>query len=99
MWRCTENPIIPRNAIPSSNSVFNSAVVPFGEGFAGLFRCDSRSVSMDLFAGFSKDGVNWTIEHTPVHFEGDPEVTVREYRYDPRVCFIEDRYYITCTMF
>ncbi len=95
VWRYTENPIIPRNAIPSSNSVFNSAVVPFGDGFAGLFRCDSRSVSMDLFAGFSKDGVSWTINHSPVSFEGDPSVTVREYRYDPRVCFIEDRYYIT----
>lgn len=95
VWRYTANPIIPRNAIPNSNSVFNSAVVPFGDGYAGLFRCDSRSVSMDLFAGFSKDGVNWQIEHNPIHFEGDPDITVREYRYDPRVCFIEDRYYVT----
>lgn len=95
VWRYTANPIIPRNAIPNSNSVFNSAVVPFGDGYAGLFRCDSRSVSMDLFAGFSKDGVNWEIEHNPIHFEGDPDITVREYRYDPRVCFIEDRYYVT----
>lgn len=95
VWRYTENPIIPRDAIPSSNSVFNSAVVPFGKGFAGLFRCDSRSVSMDIFAGFSEDGVNWSINHSPISFEGDPLVTVREYRYDPRVCFIEDRYYIT----
>lgn len=95
VWRYTENPIIPRNAIPNSNSVFNSAVVPFGDGFAGLFRCDSRSVSMDLFAGFSKDGVEWAIQPTPIQFGGDLDVIVREYRYDPRVCFIDDRYYIT----
>ena len=95
VWRYSENPIIPRDAIPNSNSVFNSAVVPFGGGYAGLFRCDSRSVSMDLFPGFSKDGIHWEINPSPVSFEGDPEVTVREYRYDPRVCYLEDRYYIT----
>ncbi len=95
VWRYKENPIIGRDAISRSNSVFNSAVVPFGDGFAGVFRCDSRSVSMDIFAGFSKDGVHWEINDEPITFEGDPEVTVREYRYDPRVCFIEDRYYIT----
>ncbi|NWL86283.1 MULTISPECIES: glycoside hydrolase family 130 protein [unclassified Paenibacillus] len=95
VWRYSANPIIPRNAIPNSNSVFNSAVVPFEDGFAGVFRCDSRSVSMDIFAGFSKDGVNWEINHEPIQFEGDEEVTKREYRYDPRVCKIDDRYYIT----
>lgn len=95
VWRYSNNPIIKRNAIPSSNSVFNSAVVPFKNGFAGVFRCDSKSVSMDIFAGFSKDGINWEINHTPITFEGDEEITKREYRYDPRVCFIEDRYYIT----
>ncbi len=96
VWRYTQNPIIGRRAIPSSNSIFNSAVVPFGDGFAGVFRCDSKSISMDIFAGFSKDGINWEINHTPIQFEGeDEEILKREYRYDPRVCFIEDRYYIT----
>lgn len=96
VWRYNANPIIKRNAIPSSNSVFNSAVVKFEDAYAGVFRCDSKSVSMDIFAGFSKDGINWEINHTPIVFEGeDPEITKREYRYDPRVCFIEDRYYIT----
>ena len=95
IWRYSENPIIKRDAIPSSNSIFNSAVVPFKDGYAGVFRCDSKCVSMDIFAGFSKDGINWEINHEPIKFEGDPEVTKREYRYDPRICFIEDRYYIT----
>lgn len=35
MWRYSQNPVIDRYAIPTSNSVFNSAVVPFGEGYAG----------------------------------------------------------------
>ena len=95
VWRYTENPIIPRDAIPTSNSVFNSAVVVYEDGYAGVFRCDNRGVEMDIFAGFSKDGIHWDINHEPIVFEGDKDVTRKEYRYDPRVCFIEDRYYIT----
>ena len=95
VWRYSKNPIIGRHAIPTSNSVFNSAVVPFGNGFAGVFRCDSRALEMNIYAGFSDDGINWTIEHEPIVFEGDPYVTRCEYRYDPRVCEIDGRYYIT----
>ena len=81
VWRYFENPIIPRDAIPTSNSVFNSAVVPFKtEGtdyqYAGVFRCDDREVSMNIFAGFSVDGIHWDINHEPITFQGeDPEVT------------------------
>ena len=59
VWRYSENPIIGRHEIPISNSIFNSAVVPFGDGYAGVFRCDSLGVSMDIFAGFSKDAIHW----------------------------------------
>ena len=57
IWRYSENPVIGRHDIPIANSIFNSAVVPFGDGYAGVFRCDSLSVSMDIFAGFSKDAI------------------------------------------
>ena len=94
VWRYTENPIIGRHANKRSNSVFNSAVVPFGDGFAGVFRCDSRSVQMDIFVGFSKDGIHWDISDDPIVFEGDEEVTKKEYRYDPRMCYLDGKYYI-----
>lgn len=29
MWRYSQNPVIGRYHIPTSNSIFNSAVVPF----------------------------------------------------------------------
>lgn len=29
IWRADNNPIIPRDLLPTSNSIFNSAVVPF----------------------------------------------------------------------
>ena len=55
MWRYSQNPVIGRYHIPSSNSIFNSAVVPFKDGFAGVFRCDNKAVQMNIFTGFSKD--------------------------------------------
>ena len=51
MWRYSQNPVIGRYHIPSSNSIFNSAVVPFEDGFAGVFRCDNKAVQMNIFAG------------------------------------------------
>ena len=91
VWRYTGNPIIQRHQIPSSNSIFNSAVVPYKGKFAGVFRCDSKSISMDIFPGFSDDGIHWNINPDPVHFEGDPDVTKREYRYDPRVLYMDGK--------
>ncbi|AUS96708.1 glycosidase [Clostridium thermosuccinogenes] len=96
IWRYSKNPVIHRHDMPHANSIFNSAVVPFNGGFAGVFRCDSRGLSMDLYAGFSDDGLNWKINTEPIQFIGaDEEILKKEYRYDARVCFIEDRYYIT----
>lgn len=96
MWRYTGNPIIGRHDIPSSNSIFNSAVVPFDDGFAGVFRCDSRRVQMNIFAGFSEDGIHWNINDQPIHFEaGNTQMLHSDYKYDPRVTWIEDRYWIT----
>lgn len=96
VWRYTDNPIINRDHIPSSNSIFNSAVVPFGEGFAGVFRCDNKAVQMNIHAGFSKDGINWDICHDPIEMvSGNTQMIKSDYKYDPRVTFIEDRYWIT----
>ena len=96
MWRYSQNPVIGRYHIPSSNSIFNSAVVPFKDGFAGVFRCDNKAVQMNIFTGFSKDGIHWDISHEPIQFKaGNTEMIESEYKYDPRVTWIEDRYWIT----
>jgi len=50
---------------------------------------------MDIFSGFSRDAIDWDISHTPISFTGDADVIVREYRYDPRVCKIDGRYYVS----
>ena len=96
VWRWSGNPLIPRDLLPRSNSIFNSAVVPFEGAFAGVFRCDDRSRRMRLHTGRSRDGLNWEIEPDPLQLSGaDDEIGVFEYGYDPRVCWIEDRYYVT----
>lgn len=96
IWRYSKNPIIPRDLLPFSNSIFNSAVVPFEGKFAGVFRCDDKRREMRIHAGFSEDGVKWDINPTPIKFKcDDEEIGKFEYAYDPRVCFIEDRYYVT----
>jgi len=96
VWTYTENPIIDRDAIPPSNSIFNSAVVPFGDGFAGVFRCDNKAVQMNIYAGFSKDGINWEINHEPIVMKaGNTKMIASDYKYDPRLTFIEDRYWVT----
>lgn len=96
VWRYSKNPIVTRDAVPGANSIFNSAVVPFNGKFAGVFRCDNTARDMQLHAGFSDDGVHWRIEPQRIQFVcDDPEVGQFVYGYDPRVCWIEDRYYVT----
>ena len=94
VWRYSQNPVIGRHALPTSNSIFNSAVVPFGDGFAGVFRCDDWTRRMQLHAGFSADGLSWELEPEPIPLDDFV------YAYDPRVTWIDDRFYLTwCNWF
>jgi beta-1,4-mannooligosaccharide/beta-1,4-mannosyl-N-acetylglucosamine phosphorylase len=96
VWRSAHNPIIQRDLIPSSNSIFNSAVVPFNGEFYGIFRCDDKRRHMDIHRGKSKDGISWNIDNNPVEFiRSHQDIPAGAYKYDPRICRIEDRYYIT----
>ncbi len=96
VWRYSKNPVIPRDLIPSSNSIFNSAVVPYKGEYAGVFRCDDRTRRMVMHRGFSSDGLNWKLDPEPLRFEdADSEISEFIYGYDPRVVWIEDRFYVT----
>jgi beta-1,4-mannooligosaccharide/beta-1,4-mannosyl-N-acetylglucosamine phosphorylase len=96
VWRYSKNPIISRNQLPNSNSIFNSAVVPFKGKFAGVFRCDDKARRMNIHSGMSEDGLVWNIEARPILFSSNnPEILKSDYKYDPRVTWLEDRYYIT----
>ena len=99
MWRYSDNPIIRRDQLSTSNSIFNSAVVPFKKGaynYAGVVRCDDTNRRMRLHVGFSVDGFKWDIrEEDIVLVGGGPEVGQWVYGYDPRVTFLDGRYYVT----
>jgi predicted acyltransferase len=88
--------VIPRDAIPCANSIFNSAVVPFENGFVGVFRVDNRCRNMRLHTGHSQDGIHFELNPDPIEFIcDDPEVGEFIEGYDPRVCWLEDRYYVS----
>jgi beta-1,4-mannooligosaccharide/beta-1,4-mannosyl-N-acetylglucosamine phosphorylase len=100
LWRSSLNPIIARDQLSRSNSIFNSAVVPFGSGFAGVFRVDDTSRTMNIHAGRSSNGIDWEIDEQPIAFTtSDSRVAeIQEtfvHAYDPRVTWLEDRYYVT----
>ena len=84
VWRFDGNPIITRDNLHFANSIFNSAVVPFGDGFAGVFRVDDRTRDQNIVTGFSADAIHWTLDDTVI-FKG----------YDPRICEIEGQYYLS----
>lgn len=96
IWRYSGNPVIRRDPFPTCNSVFNSAVVPFDGRFAGVFRCDNTQRIQELHAGYSEDGLDWRIDPEPIHWHNSPADMPRyDYQYDPRVLWIEDRYYVS----
>ncbi len=99
VWRSARNPIISPNLLPTANSIFNSAVVAFEGGFAGVFRCDDQRRVMQLHAGRSANGVDWTIDPQRIRWVADDprvaEINEFQYSYDPRVTWLEDRYFIT----
>ena len=88
MWRYSANPVIPRDLLANSNSIFNSAVVPFKGGYAGVFRCDDTNRRMAIHAGFSADGIHWNIKPEKLQLDG-------EYAYDPRVACIDGKYWVS----
>jgi beta-1,4-mannooligosaccharide/beta-1,4-mannosyl-N-acetylglucosamine phosphorylase len=95
VWRYSQNPVIPRHASPTADSINNSAVVPFRGGFAGVFRCDDRARNMTLRVGRSADGIEFSIADQALRFECDvPEIAEFLEGYDPRVVPLDGRYYV-----
>jgi beta-1,4-mannooligosaccharide/beta-1,4-mannosyl-N-acetylglucosamine phosphorylase len=96
VWRYSRNPVIPRNPFPKANSTFNSAVIAYRGGFVGVFRIDDTRRVMNVYFGESANGLDWRIGPEPIDFEcDDAEIGEFVYRYDPRLCWLDDRYYVT----
>ncbi|RIK75696.1 MAG: glycosidase [Planctomycetota bacterium] len=97
VWRHSGNPVIGRRPLPDVLGIYNSAVVPFGDGFAAVFRLEDRTRFPHLHMGWSDDGLTWHIEPKPIAFatSADDAADASDYAYDPRVVKIEEKYYIT----
>ena len=96
VWRYSGNPIITRENVADANTIFNSAAIPYKGGYIGIFRVDSTALLQRLHLGRSQNGIDWEIEDEPIKFiSEDNETGVFIRGFDPRLCFIEDRYYIS----
>ncbi|MBR4332728.1 MAG: glycosylase, partial [Clostridia bacterium] len=95
LWRYTENPIIDRNPLPGVARIFNSAVMPFGGKFVGVFRGEQTNGVPYIYLGWSQDAIHWDFEPEKIPFvdeDGKPFMPI--YAYDPRLVKVEDTYYI-----
>lgn len=95
IWRFSGNPIIDWNPIPKAARVYNSAIVPFNNKFAGVFRADQKNGRATLFAGASDDGISINLDSDPIQWvneNGEPNPT--SFSYDPRVVNIDGTYFI-----
>ena len=95
VWRYSQNPIIDRNPLPSIVRVYNSAVVPFGDGYIGVFRADHRDGMPFLHVGRSKDAIHWQIDEQTIDIKASTEGEPVSWAYDPRMCKIGDDYFIS----
>ena len=86
-------------SVPRANSIFNSAVVRFGDGFAGVFRVDDTRRVMNLHAGRSADGVDWEIDARADRVRAGGRAVARSGAVRARVRPARDvargRYYVT----
>ncbi len=95
IWRYSENPIIGRNPVEGVARIFNSAVMPYGNEFIGVFRGEQTNGVPYIYLGRSKDAIHWDIEKDKIPFvDEEGNSFMPHYAYDPRLVKVEDTYYI-----
>lgn len=95
VWRFSGNPIIKRDPLPNVARVFNSAVMPYEDGYIGVFRGEQRDGIPHIYLGRSRDAVNWELDPEKIPFtDREDKPFMPKYAYDPRLVKVEDTYYI-----
>ena len=95
VWRYSGNPVMGRNPTPEIARIFNSAVMPWEDGFIAVLRGEQVNGLPYVYLGHSKDGIHWEVEREKVPFtdeDGNPKMP--HYAYDPRLVKVDDTYYI-----
>ncbi len=95
VWRYSENPIIGRNPAKGVARIFNSAVMPYGDAFIGVFRGEQTNGVPYIYLGRSKDAIHWEFDEEKIPFKDENgNDFMPKYAYDPRLVKVEDTYYI-----
>lgn len=95
VWRYSGNPIIKRNPIKDVARIFNSSVVPYEDGFVGVFRGEQINGIPYIYLGKSEDGINWEFSQEKIRFtDENGSLFMPPYAYDPRLVKVDDTYYI-----
>ena len=100
--RVKNNPIISPNNIDSSNpemfdvsSVFNPGAIKFDGKTILLLRVQNRGRETMLVKAESNDGSKFVIENVPLEISGLDRTNETIFHiYDPRVTFLDERFYI-----
>ena len=80
VWRYSENPVMGRNPTPEIARIFNSAVVPWEDGYIAVLRGEQINGIPYVYLGHSKDGIHWDVEREKVPFtdeNGQPKMRRR----------------------
>ena len=94
--RYEKNPVVTASDVPLANSIHNSAIVRYKGAYAGVFRVDEIDMCFRMHTGFSKDGIKWDINPKPFKMKSsDPDITVTDHSYDPRLVELEGTFYLT----
>lgn len=95
VWRYSGNPVIKRNPIKGVARIFNSAVMPYEDGYIGVFRGEQTNGIPHIYLGRSSDGINWSFDEEKIEFlDENGNVFMPLYAYDPRLVKVDDTYYI-----
>ena len=95
IWRYSGNPLFDLKSQDHFWHICNSAVAIVNGEYVGIFRCEDKTGSPELYVGRSADGAKWELETTPIVFyEEDGSVFQKLYCYDPRLIKLDGVYYV-----
>jgi beta-1,4-mannooligosaccharide/beta-1,4-mannosyl-N-acetylglucosamine phosphorylase len=104
--RSKNNPIITRDHIPEISkdlsdvsSVFNPGAVKFNGKYILLLRVQNRGRETFIIKAESSSGIDFKVDNKSVQFAGLEKIKDKIYHiYDPRITYLEGRYYIVFAM-
>ncbi len=78
-------PVVTPDMVPRANSIHNSAIVRYGDGFAGVFRVDETDFCYRMHTGSAATASTGTSRRRRWIAQRRPEVVMTDHSYDPRL--------------